>query len=118
MSRRFRVWWFRFSHRWREYWARKYTGQGKREIDRLRDDELVYRVFDYIFQTRMSFNPELGDQDCSSLNPSEAAVWYCFEADSEIADETGVSFRIGINDLTLCPVWDNGPNLSRHRPVG
>jgi Domain of unknown function (DUF4375) len=46
----------------------------------------VCRVFGYIFQTRMSFNPELGDQDCSSLNPSAAAVWYCFDVDSEIVN--------------------------------
>lgn len=54
------------------------------EIRRIPDDDLVWRVFDYIFHNRMTFDEEQLDYDTSELNPAEKAVWYAWNVDCEV----------------------------------
>lgn len=84
LKRRLAVWRHRWVHRWKEFWAAKYTGAGAAEIAKIPDDELVFRVFDYIFQNWMIFDKSAQDYDTSQLSPSERALWYAWEVDCEV----------------------------------
>ncbi len=74
------------AHRWKEFWAAKYTGAGASEIAKIPDDDLVFRVFDYIFQNWMTFDESQQDYDTSQLSRSEKAVWYAWDVDCEVTN--------------------------------
>lgn len=78
------VWQMRLNHKWREFWAAKYTGLGEVEIRKIPDHDLVYRVFDYVFQNWMHYDESRLDYSTEQLNPAEKALWFAWDVDCEI----------------------------------
>jgi hypothetical protein len=81
-----RIWKTRLSWRWKEHWARKYNGKGVVEIEKLSDSELVYRVFDFVFQNYVTYDKKVRDYDTSGLTPAEAALFYAWDVDCEVVN--------------------------------